>query len=89
MQLFRKAFRNFVLVEVRASQRTRFERVLARSREDDVRDFEHFLARDSRESAWGLQRAIDEAEYVIDNEGTLEDLKATTADVVRSIEADC
>lgn len=86
VRLLRKEFEEFVLVEVHASAEKRYERILARSREDDVEDFQQFLARDRREASWGLGEAIGMADHRISNEGSIEELETRTAEVMDLIE---
>jgi len=88
VKLFQAEFSQLILVEVRAPDKVRYERIMKRARVDDVRDFEQFLARDRREDSWGLGEAIAMARYRIDNDGGLEDLEARTSEVLRRIEAD-
>ncbi len=87
--LFRSHFEDFVVVEVWASDRTRFERILARFRPDDVRDYDEFVDRDQREDSWGLAEAISLASHRICNDGTLASLRARTKEVMDSIEREC
>lgn len=88
VKLFQAKFRTFFLVEVRAPDKLRYERITERARADDVKDFQQFLARDRREDSWGLEQAIAMARYRIDNDAGLEDLEARTSEVLRRIEAD-
>ena len=74
---------DFHLVALHASQDTRLERLLARHREDDVKDPEQFHGRDDRELAWGLGRAIALADAMIVNEGGIPDLEAQVEAVLR------
>ncbi|MFQ6095216.1 MAG: AAA family ATPase [Candidatus Bathyarchaeia archaeon] len=67
---FKRAFKDFVLIAIHASPKTRFKRLLRRSRSDDPRDWEAFIARDRRELSVGLGEVIATADYVVVNEGT-------------------
>jgi len=87
VRTFRSHFDDFVLVEVWAPERTRYERILYRSRPDDVRSFEDFLERDRREGSWGLNEAISMAQHRICNDGSLTNLEDQTADLIRKIES--
>lgn len=66
---FKKAFRNFILIAIDASPKTRFRRLRFRARSDDPKDWETFIARDKRELNLGLGELIATADYVIVNEG--------------------
>lgn len=71
---YRRTFRNFVLVAVHASAKTRFRRLLARGRSDDPKDWETFTARDKRELSVGLGEVIATADYMLVNEGEKSDI---------------
>jgi len=62
-------------VAIHTSAKTRFERLMARSRPDQPATRAEFDQRDRRELEWGLGEAIALADYVIVNESTLEDLE--------------
>jgi dCMP deaminase len=76
----RKAGRDFKLICIEAPQRARFERTVARRREDDPLAFDDFVALENREAAGDaasqnlleVERLADE---VLVNDGTLEDLR--------------
>ena len=66
-----------VIVGVHASPKTRYERLRARARSDDPKNWEEFLERDSREFSVGIGNVIPLAEEMLINETSVEDL--TTA----------
>ena len=72
---FKKAFKGFFLIAVHASPKTRFKRLLRRSRSDDPSDWETFTARDGRELSVGLGKVIATADYLVVNEGAKEHLQ--------------
>ncbi|UCE90975.1 MAG: flagellar hook-basal body complex protein FliE [Methanobacteriota archaeon] len=73
---FKKAFGDALkVVAVHSSPRTRFDRLQSRGRSDSPASFVEFDARDRRELDWGLGDAIALADYLIVNEGTLEELR--------------
>jgi dephospho-CoA kinase len=78
---FRRAVPGFVLVGVRSSFDTRFARLANRGRTDDVADTEALRRRDERELGWGLGNALDAAEAIVTNEGSL----AKYCDEVRAL----
>jgi len=83
-KLFRKEFGgNFKLIAIIASPRVRYKRVKTRKREDDAIDMQIFTRKDERESSWGMEEAIALADYIIRNEGTIEEFEA---DVRRILE---
>jgi dephospho-CoA kinase len=85
---FKNNLGDFEILAVLSSPKTRFKRLSARKREDDVQDIEAFRERDRRELAWGLEKAIAKADYTIDNEGTLEELKEHVTDFMNAIGLD-
>ncbi len=73
---------DFRIMAVHASPGTRFMRLLARGRADDPLDRFGFDERDRRELAWGLGEVIAIADIMLLNEGTLEDMRGKTRDIL-------
>jgi len=72
---FRRSFGNsFHLLAIWANERIRYSRVAPRKRADDVMGLESFREKDRRELSWGLGEALALADFIIVNEGTLEEL---------------
>ena len=65
---------NFHLLAIWANERVRYSRVASRGRVDDVMSLESFREKDRRELGWGLGKALALADFIIVNEGTLEEL---------------
>ncbi len=63
------------LVAVFASQKTRYARLTVRGRSDDPTDFVTFKTRDDRELSFSLGHAIALADYIVRNDGSLEDFE--------------
>ncbi|KXB05264.1 hypothetical protein AKJ49_01180 [candidate division MSBL1 archaeon SCGC-AAA382A03] len=81
---FRKEFgKDFVLLSVEASEKTRYERIKGRKRRDDIETFEEFKKKDKREREWGIAEAIKEADYKIINEGSLSELKKKVSKIFK------
>lgn len=76
---------NFVLVSVEASEKTRFERVKKRGREDDIGNFESFKEKDEREFGWGLRKAMEDPDFVIKNESTLKELEKEVDEIYERV----
>lgn len=76
---------NFVLVHVMCPTEVRMQRILARGREDDTASLEAFKARDERELSWGLGEVLDEADVVISNTGTEQELRMNVAFLLNDI----
>ncbi|WP_292466654.1 AAA family ATPase [Methanolobus sp.] len=74
VELFKMAFGDdFTLVSVDSPLELRFERVLARKRSDDMQDVNALKVRDERELGWGMGKAMEVADLVIENNSTLEE----------------
>ncbi len=65
---------SFHLLAVWASEKTRYSRIASRGRVDDVIKLKSFREKDRRELSWGLGEAFALADFIIVNEGTLDDL---------------
>ncbi|WNZ30122.1 MAG: flagellar hook-basal body complex protein FliE [Candidatus Bathyarchaeota archaeon] len=72
---FKKHFADFVLVAVHSSPKTRFKRLVNRKRSDDPPDWNTFMDRDLRELGIGMGSVIAIADYMIVNEGSINNLK--------------
>ena len=72
VQVFRDSFAGFVLVRIDSAFETRLRRIAGRGRSDDNLDGNALKARDEREQAWGLSKALLGADYRIDNDSDLE-----------------
>lgn len=75
----------FLLLAVWAQERTRFKRISARGREDDVQGLEELRRKDARELGWGLGEAMALADFMLVNEGTLEELQGAVRGVLKRI----
>jgi len=76
----REVFQNhwgdsFKVVAITASKQLRFERVQSRARSEDG-DLSDLEKRDERETGWGLDTIIEEAEISFSNESNLEQLQS-------------
>lgn len=68
----RELGKNFVVVAVETSDKTRQKRALKRGRKDDSKDIKKVKERDQRELRWGLGSAIASADIVVSNEGSID-----------------
>jgi len=82
---FRDHFPEFVLVGVDAPFATRLARLSVRNRDDDVHDAADLIARDSREISWGLGRALALADYLIMNDGSMEEFEKKVRHLITAI----
>jgi len=81
---FEKSFPQFVLVAVHSSPETRFGRLFRRRRSDDPEGWEVFLERDLRELSVGQGSVIAMADFMLVNEGALEEFKAKIREVLEA-----
>lgn len=73
---FRREFGlNFRLLAVTADRRLRISRIMNRGRDDDARSEAEFDEKDRREAGWGLPEAIERADFLIQNDGTIDQLR--------------
>lgn len=83
-----KIFLDAFILGVNASQEKRYEYILARGREGDPKTWQEFKAMDDREitrqreSSQQVDRCLKMADKVIQNEGTLEDLRERIKEVL-------
>lgn len=78
VRLFRKYFPGFTLVAIETSFEKRLERLGTRGRSDDTTTAATLRVRDERELGWGLAKALEMADYRLNNDG---DLGAFTSSV--------
>ncbi len=64
---------NFSSIAITANPNLRFQRTLKRGRLEDG-DREQFQIREEREAGWGLYSLMENADFSLNNESTLEDL---------------
>lgn len=80
---------NFVLLAVDADPRTRYERIIKRKSSKDNVSFEKFLNDEKREmesddpNKQNLKRCIEMADFVIDNNGKLEELNFKLEEILK------
>ena len=63
------------VIGIDAPTKIRFQRLIARGREDDPSALEDFQARERRELSWGLGQALENADIAIKNDGTLDEFR--------------
>ena len=74
------AFKNefgtdFCLVRIDAPIALRYERIKIRGRGDDLLHLDDLKRREEREKRWGMEEAMQKADKVIKNEGSIDDFK--------------
>lgn len=85
---FKRHFSKFRLIAVHSSPQTRFQRLFKRRRSDAPRSWDVFLKRDLRELSVGQGAVVALADFMIVNEGTLEELKAKVLQVLKDVTKD-
>jgi len=83
--LFRARFPEFYLIGIDAPFASRLARLSSRGREDDGVTEEELLRRDRREISWGLGRALAESDYLICNDGTVQEFAAKVSSLLTEI----
>ncbi|MHC1635058.1 MAG: AAA family ATPase [Candidatus Methanospirareceae archaeon] len=84
VKTFKKAFgSDFTLIRIEAPLHLRYKRAKLRRRGDDFLTFEQFKEREEREKRWGMAEAMEEAEKVIKNEGSLDEFKRKIEELLR------
>ncbi|MEZ0394330.1 MAG: AAA family ATPase [Desulfurococcaceae archaeon] len=74
-----------VVIAVHASPRTRYERLVRRGRPGDPKNYEEFVRRDLVELRVGLGDVIALADYVLVNEGSVNELEERVREVLRKV----
>ena len=82
---FTKHFKNFSLIAVESSFETRLKRISDRNRSDDQADENALHKRDEREAGWGLLTAMEMADYIIENEGTIKEFEEKAKKLLEEI----
>ena len=86
VKTFKKEFEeDFTLISVNSPIKERYRRIKGRKREDDTGGFSEFKEKEDRESGWGLEKAMKEADYNVVNDGSLEDLNNRILEIFREI----
>lgn len=75
VEYFKNHLPSFKIIAVNASPETRYKRLLARKREDDSVDVKLLKDRDAKELSVGIGKVIEIADYILENEGTVEQLQ--------------
>ena len=87
IRVFRRRFNDFKVIAVHASRDERYRRVRSRHREDDIASMEGLEKRDRRELSWGVGNVIATADIMLVNDGTLEEFRVKSVDLIRMIRA--
>jgi len=85
VDLFRIHFEHFLLIGIDAPFAVRLARLTLRGRGDDMSRPEELVERDRRETSWGLSRALAQADYIVYNDGTMEEFAAKSREILVEI----
>ncbi len=83
--VFKKDFQSFPIIAIVMDETERKKRMMNRGRSDDAKNIQEIIERDKREIAYGSQDVLDNAEYKISNDSTMDDLKKKTKKIVLEI----
>jgi dephospho-CoA kinase len=86
--VFRRTFPGFTLIGIESAFETRLERVRERGRSDDFVSEDELRTRDKRELGWGLGNAMQEADILLANNGTLAAFSASVKNLLTSLGRD-
>ncbi|AEH24609.1 AAA family ATPase [Pyrococcus yayanosii] len=87
VEAFRRAFprEKVLIVAVHSPPHQRFERLRRRKRSDDPRTWEEFVDRDKKELGFGIGEVIALADYMIVNDGHLEDYRLRIRELISKL----
>ena len=86
---FKKIFKRFHLIALESLPKNRFNRIMTRYRSDDSTERKKFDERDARELKVGVGQTIKQAEFVIDNNSSLDTFKVKAKNVLEEITHGC
>ena len=81
-------FRNywtFPLIVIEAYEANRHQRIIERARDDDSKSVLDIKKREEREIGFGLLELIQEADYIVKNNSTIQDLKKNTRKLIKEL----
>ncbi|AEA48017.1 AAA family ATPase [Archaeoglobus veneficus] len=73
---------DFILIHIDSPLELRFERALKRKRSDDITSIEELKRRDERELSWNMGKAIEVANFTIENTSGLEEFFEKVRDIL-------
>ena len=85
VEAFKRAFDDFILIAVEAPLEVRFQRALKRKRSDDVKSIEELKERDRRELSWNLAKALEIADFTIENTSSLDEFREKVRDLLEQL----
>ena len=84
VERFRKEFgEDFILIHIDSPIELRLERALKRKRSDDISSIEELKQRDERELSWNMGKAIEAADFTIENTSSFEEFVEKIRDLLQ------
>ena len=83
-----KSYGNVIIIAIHASPKTRFERIRRRGRPGDPDNWDDFCRRDLVELSFGIGNVIALADYMIVNEGSIEDAYKSAREILERLKQD-
>ncbi|MFX1601251.1 MAG: AAA family ATPase [Promethearchaeota archaeon] len=84
VNIFRRYWK-FPIIAIIVDEEKRFKYLFERNRSDDPKSLKDLKERDKREIEFGLDRVLENADYKILNNSSIEDLKKKTREIVVNI----
>lgn len=81
ISVFRR-FWKFPIIAIVVDEEIRFNRLFKRGRSDDPKNLEELIERDNREFDFGLNKVLENADYTIQNNSSIEDLKKKVRNLI-------
>lgn len=75
IRYFKKEFEKIYIIAIISNEKTRYARIVKRARQDDIKSYNDFLWREKKEISWGLKQVIRNADILIFNNSTKQELK--------------
>lgn len=84
INIFRR-FWKFPIIAIVVDEEIRFNRLFKRDRSDDPKNLEELTERDKRELDFGLDKVLENADYTIQNNSSIENLKKKVRNLIINI----
>ncbi len=84
INIFRR-FWKFPIISIVVDEEIRFNRLFKRDRSDDPKNLEELTERDKRELEFGLDKVLENADYTIQNNSSIENLKKKVRNLIINI----
>ncbi|SMD30297.1 dephospho-CoA kinase [Picrophilus oshimae] len=85
LEYFKNNYDDIIVIAIFANEEQRFERIIKRNREDDIKSYNEMKSRDDRELTWGIGKVISLADYMIVNNKSLEEYKSDVKSLLKTI----